>query len=1071
MKQSKSDFFVPLSISSLLNWIFEEEKKGSIFGIDKGLFFDPIQNENIQIERYNTKLETPIGAAAGPHTQLAQNIISAWLTGARYIELKTVQELDELDVSKPCIDMNDEGYNCEWSQELRIEESYKEYLKAWIMIFILKDKFGWDKSSSPGFIFNMSVGYDYEGILKNKVQWFLSKMRDCSIEKAEMIKEISVIYPKIKKINIPDKISDNITLSTMHGCPSDEIEKIGLYLIGEEYHTTIKLNPTLLGREKLRYILNKTLNFDVIVPDIAFEHDLKYKEAIQIITNLKKEAESAGVFFSIKLTNTLETENILNVLPANEKMHYLSGRALHPISINLAKKLQDEFNYELDISFSAGADAFNISDILDCGLKPVTVSSDLLKPGGYGRFFQYLININLTNIDGKDKSIIMKNLENYADKVLNDESYKRTYIKRKDIKTERKLNEFDCIVAPCQSNCGTDQNIPAYMYHTAKDNFDKAMEVISDTNPLPIITGTVCTQLCATKCTRNNYDTSLAIRKVKKAITDNANPILNFNKKKSIGKVSIIGAGPSGLSCGYYLTKAGVHVDIYEKNKKPGGMVTYAIPKFRLLDSDIKKDIDKILKSDINVFYDSEINKKKLEKLRGENDFVYLSTGAPLSKKLNINGEDSVGVFEPLDLLFKIKKGEKVELGKKVVIIGGGNTAMDTARSVKRLLGDSSLVTILYRRRIADMPADDHEIKDVIKEGIEVVELVSPLEILIKNNRVSAIKLEKMKISNIDKKGRGSVIRIHDSEFEMQVDSIIPAIGQDLDKSFIDNEVINNKKIFIGGDAGRGASSIINGVGDGRRTAMEILKQLGIETFTEPKPISRMSFSEHMFRRSIRIKPSYSSLLKKGNDLNFEYIKDGLTAEEAKKEASRCLYCDELCNICVTVCPNRANISYTIEPFKIELEKIIIENGLPKIQGNENFSIDQKYQVLNISDFCNECGNCNTFCPSNGAPYKEKPKVCLTEQSFKSEERGYYIYEKEGIKTIKYKNEGIIESLTSIDDFYLYETKIGNIKLSKDKFKIIEMKIKKKDRSEISIKRAMIMKMILESVPEYINKN
>ena len=1064
MKQLKSDLFTPLSIKKLLDWIFTEEKTGSIFGIDRKLFFDPIGSQ-LEIKRFDTKLETPIGVAAGPHTQLAQNIVCSWLTGARYIELKTVQNLDELDVTKPCIDMNDEGYNCEWSQELRIEESYKEYLKAWIIIFILKDRFE-HNMKDHGFIFNMSIGYDYEGILKDKVQWFLSKMKDCSIEKAEMIEDISGIYPCIKAINIPDTISDNITLSTMHGCPSNEIEKIGSYLIKEKYHTTIKLNPTLLGSEKLRNILNKTLNFDIKVPDIAFQHDLKYNEAIQIISNLKREAESEEVFFGIKLTNTLETENVLKVLPENEKMHYLSGRALHPISINLARALHSDFKGELDISFCGGVDAFNISDVIACGLMPVTVSSDLLKPGGYGRLFQYIENIRSVNtVEGALKT--GNKLNEYSMAVLNDERYKKTYIKRKDIKTDRSLNIFDCTAAPCMSNCGTDQDIPGYMYYTSIGNNYEALKIILDKNPLPLITGTVCTQLCTLKCTRINYDSPLAIRNVKKSISEATNS-LSFEKAKEFpNKISVIGAGPSGLSCAYYLTKAGLKVDVYEKNKKPGGMISYAIPSFRLSDSDIDKDFDKIVKSGINVIYDKKVNKNEFKDLLGKNEFVYLSTGAPLSKKLKIKGENAIGVYDPLDLLFKIKKKEKLEFGKNVVIIGGGNTAMDIARSIRRLVSDSGTVTVLYRRRISDMPADEYEIKEVVKEGILIKELVSPLEIYVKDGRVSGIKLENMRVSGIDKSGRGSVSRIPDSVFEMKIDSIIPAIGQDVDDDFIDNEILNNKKVLIGGDAKRGASSIINGVGDGRKAAMEILDKLGIDTRSLNSTVrfKDHSFSDLMLRRSKRIWPESSSELNNSDKLNFDYIQDEMSIEDAKKEASRCLYCDELCNICVTVCPNRANISCPVEPFEIELEKIVYDNGKLNIKGREHFAIIQKYQVLNISDFCNECGNCNTFCPTNGAPYKEKPKICLTEKSFKSEKKGYFISKTKGIKTIKFKNNNTIETLLSLEDHYSYETEYLKIKLSKNNFRITGFDLNKtiSGSTIFSLKNALIMKIILEN--------
>jgi putative selenate reductase len=349
-----SDKFSPCNIERLLQWILAEEKQGQIFGIRKELFFVPQPDDVFTMTRYGRKIETPIGVAAGPHTQLSQNIISAWLTGARYIELKTVQTLDELDVTKPCIDMTDEGYNCEWSQELKLEQSFDEYLNAWIILHILKDKFGWGDADARGFIFNMSVGYNLEGILDVNVQAFLDRMADCTTQKTAKIDALAKIYPRIKDLDIPAQISNNITVSTMHGCPPDEVEKIGRYFVEDrKLNTTIKLNPTLLGPQQLRRSLNDELGFDVEVPDEAFEHDLKYDAGVVLIKSLLESAAKSGVEFNLKLTNTLETTNNDQNLPKNEKMVYLSGRALHPISINLARRLQNEFNGKLDISFSA----------------------------------------------------------------------------------------------------------------------------------------------------------------------------------------------------------------------------------------------------------------------------------------------------------------------------------------------------------------------------------------------------------------------------------------------------------------------------------------------------------------------------------------------------------------------------------------------------------------------------------------------------------------------------------------------------------------------------------------------
>jgi putative selenate reductase len=265
-----STAFSTISIEKLFYLIDSEyNSRREIFGIPEELFFNNAMNPGIGMNIFGHRLNTPVGVAAGPHTQLAQNIISAWLCGASYIELKTIQTLDELEISKPCIDMQDEGYNCEWSQELRIPESFEEYLKAWILIHLLQHKFGWDRQHKRGFIFNMSIGYNFEGIQNENMQWFLKSMSDCREAKEKMINDLLSFYPELANITIPDRISDNITLSTMHGCPPDEIEKIGHYLLKEKkLHTLVKLNPTLLGKDELRDILNNKLGFKNTIPDI-----------------------------------------------------------------------------------------------------------------------------------------------------------------------------------------------------------------------------------------------------------------------------------------------------------------------------------------------------------------------------------------------------------------------------------------------------------------------------------------------------------------------------------------------------------------------------------------------------------------------------------------------------------------------------------------------------------------------------------------------------------------------------------------------------------------------------------
>lgn len=1014
-----SDKLYTYPIDKLLKWILADLRNDSVFGYSKKLFYIPCSSDPYRFKRYDQLLETPIGVAAGPHSQMAQNIILAWLFGARYIELKTVQTLDELEITKPCIDMTDEGYNCEWSQELKIHQSFDEYLNAWIIIHILKDKFGWD-TSEAGVIFNISVGYNLEGIKKPNVQWFLDKMNNCSEELNQKIEIISKFYPQIKLVEIPSQISNNVTLSTMHGCPPDEIESIVNYLITErKLHTAVKLNPTLLGNEKLREILNSKLGYDITIPDEAFEHDLKWDDAVSMISRLQKNAEENNLEFGLKLTNTLESLNTERFLPENEKMVYMSGRALHPISINLAEKLQTKFDGKLDFTFSAGVDAFNVADTLACGLKPITVCSDILKPGGYGRLVQYLDELNLEfekcdaeNIEEfiaskagnkSEQKVELINLKSYADQVINDKKYKASEFKYENIKTKRELTVFDCVQAPCVETCAITQDVPEYMYYTSRGEFDKAYEVILKANPLPNITGMVCDHLCQSKCTRLNYDNPLLIREIKRFISEKESNDFQLKPKSQIGiKAAVIGAGPAGLSAAYFLALEGIKVTVYESKTFAGGMASDAIPVFRIDEKLISQDVENIKSLGVEFKFGTEVNRDLFDQIRNGNDFVFISVGAQLGKKLNINGEDSRGVFDQIKFLADILHGEKVDLGKSAAIIGGGLSAVDAARTAKRLVGKDGKVNVVYRRTKNEMPCGFEEVEVMEEEGIEIIELIAPKEI--RNDGKELILVSsKMELGEKDSSGRRRPIKIEGSEFELRFDSIITAIGQDIVLDFFPEEklIVNEvnfetqiKNVFAGGDAIRGADSLINAISDGQKVSEIILeranKKLNLENTRQSKMHS-WEFQKKLAQRKYGIDIPSISIEER---VSFDTVHPRLTTSEAMNEADRCLYCNDVCNICVGVCPNLANIS--IETYPVEAAV----NG-------KTFKVEQPNQIINIGDFCNECGNCTTFCPTSGDPYKTKPRFYLTEESFSQEDNCYYI---ENGKLF-YKNNGSIITL------------------------------------------------------------
>lgn len=1095
-----SDHFHPISLSHLWRLITGEfNRGGTILGIDNSLFFNPDNEKRFQTGLFGHNLSNPLGVAAGPHTQMAQNILAAWLTGSRYIELKTVQTLDELEISKPCIDIQDEGYNCEWSQELKIRQSFDEYLNAWVIIHALHYMLGFQ--SPVNTIFNMSVGYDLAGIQNENVQWFFSHMKNAEDELKDKVSELEPLYPDIKKINIPACISDSITLSTMHGCPAGEIKDIALYLMKEQgLHTFVKLNPTLLGAERLREILNQNLKFKAVVPDEAFEHDLKFDDAVKIIETLQDFAAGAGLTFGVKLTNTLESLNQKEIFPPENKMVYMSGRALHPIAINVAAKLQKAFEGKLKLSFSGGVDAFNVADILSCGFETITVCSDLLKPGGYTRMAQYFTKLSEAFDGFKANSIqefllqkagekelqkaAFRNLTAYAESVVHLPRYQRIYVKTPSIKTTKKLDYFDCISAPCEDTCPAHQGIPSYMYHTAHGDFESAYRVIAETNAFPSATGMVCDHVCQTKCTRINYDDSLAIRDIKRFVVEWHNEHHNDSKaisrKRNGKKTAIIGAGPTGLSAAYFLLKQGFDVDVFEEKEKPGGMVSGAIPKFRIDDESIMTDVTAIESMGASIQYNHKVTAGDFRQFQEKYCATIVAVGAQDVPPLNVPGIHARGVFESLDFLKKARDGVSMNLGRNVLVFGGGNTAIDIARTSFRMVGDDGKVTIVYRRTVEEMPAVYQEILDAMEEGVSFMELAAPVEILTDAaGMVTGVRCIRMKPGEKDESGRRRPVPVAGSEFELEADTVIPAIGQTVRVDFTDHALLRTQEdsfetqipnVYIGGDARLGASSLINGVGDGRKIAEQIARKENIKTDSKVLPARKASsLDELMLKKTFRETGEHPAELTLGDRKNFKIVSAVFTEAQAVKEASRCLLCDEACNICTTVCPNFANFYYATKKETLNLQKLVVKQGRYQILNDEPFVIRQGIQILNIDNFCNECGNCDTFCPTQDAPYKSKPKVFLTRDSFDEASTGYYLENKGNRTRLLGKTAWKISVLEEKKETYVFEDESVKVSLGKTGFNVLEASLRPGSKDgTISLKEAVNMHVILQGMKKLV---
>lgn len=1087
-----SDVMRVQSFEVLLNWILKEyESNQSIFGIHRSLFYTPKADSPYAIQNlFGHYLATPIGPGAGPHTQLAQNIVCAWLSGGRFIELKTVQIMDELEIPRPCIDMEDEGYNVEWSQELKLEQSANEYIKAWVLIHVLRRLLGFE-DLPLGTVFNMSVGYDLEGIQSPPMTRFMDKLEDAFEEIAEIQAILREKFPRFADIEIPTRVTNNVTLSTMHGCPPDEIERIARYLMEERgLHTSVKLNPTLLGKEEVMRILHDHLGFrEIHIPDRVFEHDLQYDQAVELIETLKKVAAERGLTFGLKLSNTLAMANHKGVLPGDEM--YMSGRALYPITINLFYKLSREFNGDLNVSFSAGADAFNLTSILAAGAWPVTAVTDLLKPGGCSKLLQYLENLerDMERLGANSLEELaqnkLANLEREATRALEDPRYKKDYHPYGLPKVESKLGLFDCIAAPCVEKCAIQQDVPEYAWLISRQKYDQALEVILSRNPLPGVTGYVCNHLCQTRCTRNNYDQPVAIRALKRFAFESGRETRFFGKNLVSGvRVAVIGSGPSGLAAAYFLALNGVEVTIYEARDRAGGMLTIA-PAFRLPEAVVREDIDRIANLGVKIELSHPITSPPEELLADGFDAVYIASGAGKDARLGIEGEDGEGVYHALDFLDRVRRGERIKLGSRVLVVGGGNSAIDAARTAKRLTDGS--VTVVYRRTRSEMPANEEEIEDALVEGVILEELASPTRIILREGRVVGLECVRNELGEAGPDGRRRPIPIEGSEFQIEADSIIVAIGQRPDVSFLDGSAVTlrrdgtiavapetglagEERVYAGGDAVRGPATIVEACADGRRAAEAICQQLGVPFERPSVHLPVLSHEEIVQVKRVRARKALQQeamLLPLDQRGGFDLVEATLTEEVALAEAARCLQCSTLCDKCVEVCPNRANYTFFVSPANLVVPTVSCQQGSLTVTGEDVFQVEQIRQIIHIDDFCNECGNCETFCVHQGKPYLDKPRLFLRESDFELEEdNAFYVERSMQGWTIR-RREGGKESRLSIENGsgeLNFENDLLRVRISPADFRIKAMEMKKDFRGEFSLIGVAEMYVILRGL-------
>ncbi|MEM2093063.1 MAG: FAD-dependent oxidoreductase [Candidatus Bathyarchaeia archaeon] len=542
---------------------------------------------------------------------------------------------------------------------------------------------------------------------------------------------------------------------------------------------------------------------------------------------------------------------------------------------------------------------------------------------------------------------------------------------------------------PCRAACPAHVNVQAYVSLIQRGKFKEAVEIIRKDLPFPAICGRVCFSPCEDACARVNVDQSVAIRGLKRLVADIEREQGRVKgervSKKYSEKVAIIGAGPAGLTAAYELAKMGYPVTVFERMPEPGGMMRYGIPNFRLEKFVVANEIAYIQDVGVEIKTGVEFGKDiTLESLREEGyKAFFIAIGAQLGMKLNVPGEELEGVISAVDFLRALATEKPLIVGERVAVIGGGNTAMDAARTAKKL--GAKEVMVLYRRSREEMPAHPHEVELTEKDGVKFHFLVAPKRIIGENGRVKAIECIRMRLSEPDESGRRRPVPISFSEHQYEVDMVIPAIGQVAETSLLPPELLNKDKggvpikydpqtlettlpgVFVGGDLATGPASIIEAVGAGKRAAISIHLYLrgrdpkeGLdETIEEVTWVKDWRRVEKKARR-------YDAPIEKPR-LSLEEAMEYLTQlkRKARFEAFRCLGCGpcaeclagvELCegdkavvdegkcvgcNVCSVICPAGA----------------IKKNDRGVAQVNE--------------DLCKGCGLCAARCPEGAITMKK----------------------------------------------------------------------------------------------------
>jgi formate dehydrogenase major subunit len=550
------------------------------------------------------------------------------------------------------------------------------------------------------------------------------------------------------------------------------------------------------------------------------------------------------------------------------------------------------------------------------------------------------------------------------------------------IRLEQILSDHnaDC-VAPCVMTCPANIDIQAYLHHTRQGNFDNALQVIKEKNPFPLVCGRVCPHPCESQCRRQLVDTPVAINNVKRFLADwdiaQEKPFTPRKKKSTGKKIAVVGAGPSGLTAAYYSAISGHDVTVFERHPQAGGMMRYGIPEYRLPKATLDKEIDMIKNLGVKIMTGKTLGTHiHLKDLNEDFDAVYLAIGSWWATPLQIEGENLDGVWLGIRFLERVAKKGKLNIGDNVVVIGGGNTAIDCARTALRLGAKS--VKLLYRRTKADMPAEPYEVEESLNEGVEMHFLTAPSKI-VQIDGQKVLHCIRMTLGEPDRSGRRRPIPVEGSELAFAADTIIGAIGQSTNTQFLYHDLpvklnkwgdidINGRtfqtsemKIFAGGDCVTGPATVIQAVAAGRHAAE------AIDSFLMKGYVKEHHIDYSCSRGTLEDLPKWEfeempklnrvkmpALPVEDRKNNFKEVELGLSPEEAKEEARRCLHCG---------CYVRNNCQLRKEATTHKIEFVQPVHERPYIPAVEDHPF-----IIRDHNKCISCGRCIAACADVEGP-------------------------------------------------------------------------------------------------------